>query len=174
MNQPQASACPCGRTARTCPNPAPPGQTCAECTAGRHDHHLRYRAEPFRPQPEFGVMYYRYRTSRDMFKLPTLTPDSAEAEAIFAGQAKLLSCAVLRVDWATGTHTWRFAKRVPAEIRQHARIKSALHPNTVPYTIGVGAPSTREFREAFPSVPLLSDCQTTDETTPPSYRQETA
>ena len=165
MTQPDSRPCGCGLAARACRTPAPPGQQCAECTAGRHDHHRRYQADAFVPKPEAGVRYYRYRTSRDIYKAPTLTPDSNDAEAVFAGDAKLLSGAALRVDWRTGEHTWRFAKRVDPEIRRNARIGSALHPNTVPYSIGINAPSTIHFREALPGVPLPSDRQT-DETKP--------
>ena len=124
------------------------------CAAGRHDHHNRYQADAFVPQPEYGVMYYRYRTSRDIYRVPTLTTDSAEADVIFAGECKLLGGAALHIDWETGEHTWMFAARVPLEIRRNARIASALHPNTVPHSVGLGIPSTHHFKEAFPGVLL--------------------
>ena len=172
MPQPNSRPCGCAHAARTCHTPAPPGQQCAECTAGRHDHHNRYQPETFVPQPEAGIQYYRYRTSRDLYKVPTLTPDSADAEAVFAGETKLLGGAPLRIDWRTGKNTWRFAKRVPAEIRRNARIGSALHPNKVPYSIGIQVPSTIEFREAFPGVPLPSDCQTDEGNAQPRHNQQ--
>lgn len=170
MTQPDARPCGCGRAARTCRTPAPPGRQCAECIAGRHNHHSRYQAEAFVPQPDAGVRYYRYRTSRDIYKVPTLTPDSAEA--VFAGETKLLGGAAQRVDWRTGQHTWRFAKRVPAEVRRNARIGSALHPNTVPYSISMGIPSTLEFREAFPGISLPSVCQKDDDSPRPHHNHQ--
>ena len=146
--------CGCSHARYICARPADPEHQCPECAAGRHDHHNRYQPDPFVPQPEHGVMYYRYRISRDIYRVPTLTTDSAEAEAIFARECKLLGGAALCIDWETGEHTWMFAARVPPEIRRNARIASALHPNTVPHSVGLGIPSIHHFQEAFPGAPL--------------------
>ena len=103
------------------------------------------------------IRHYRYRISRDIYKSLDLTPDSAEAAAIVQGNRKLLSGAVLTVNWTTGGHTWQFAKRVPPEVRKNARCLSATDPEHLPGSTGISGLPLAEYRSKFPGQRLPSN-----------------
>ena len=96
------------------------------------------------------IRHYRYRISRDIYKSLDLTPDSAEAAAIVQGNRKLLSGAVLTVNWTTGGHTWQFAKRVPPEVRKTPAACQQRIRSTCPALPAYPAYPSRNTAASFP------------------------
>ena len=113
------------------------------------------------------VKYYRYKRRRDAYLVLDPNPHPTP-EGIAAGKAKLLSGAILIINWTTGMGEWRFANRVPEELRHSCRLCVRLDPDRIPYNIApnMGGYAAR-FREQFPGEPFNNLPDTYCHTIPP-------
>ena len=114
------------------------------------------------------VKYYRYkRRHRDAYLVQDPNPNPTP-EDIVAGKAKLLSGAVLIINWTTGIGEWRFASRVPDELRRSCRLYVRLDSDQIPYNIAPNPSGyAARFREQFPGEPFNNLPDTYSHTVPP-------
>ena len=110
-------------------------------------------SQRFVPKPHLGVIYYRYRRDRSIYKALCITDLDEEARAAFEDGKPVLSRFAMKVDWATGEREFIFSKRVWEIEKRNAVIEAMNYPNRTEHCINNSDNPTVVYRRLFGRYP---------------------